>query len=122
MTNEDAGTADMERPVKLMWRSSDSSRSLFVMEPTGQRPKGRSRRLITLIFEDRAKPAFMKVIRRELPLTSVAGPGCEALSHSGLEDPPPWASRPLAARLNSLSLHFFFQLFYAAARRPGVLA
>ena len=49
-------------------------------------------------------PAFMKVIRRELPLTRVAGPGREALSHSGLEDPPPWASRPLAARLISFSL------------------
>jgi hypothetical protein len=78
--------------------------------------------LITLIFEDRAKPAFMKVIRRELPLTNVASPGCEALSHSGLEDSPPWASRPLAARLNSFSLRFFFQLFYATARRLGGLA
>ena len=29
--------------------------------------------MIMLIFEDRAKPAFMVMIRRELPLTRLAG-------------------------------------------------
>jgi hypothetical protein len=32
------------------------------------------RRLITLIFVDRDKPAIMVVIRRELPRTSGVGP------------------------------------------------
>lgn len=47
------------------------------------------RRLITLIFADRAPEelAVMVMIRRELPRTRFAGPAM-SLSHRSLEDPP----------------------------------
>jgi len=43
------------------------------MEHAGQQPRRLTRRLITLISADRAEPAVIIVIRRELPLTRVAG-------------------------------------------------
>jgi hypothetical protein len=38
-----------------------------------ERPRWLLRRLITLIFADRDKPAVMVVIRRELPRTKLVG-------------------------------------------------
>src|SRR5207237_1669924 len=57
------------------------------------------RRLITLIFADRAELAVMVVIRRELPRTRVAGPA-RGLSRRSHEDPPsrvPPDRRPLCS-------------------------
>jgi|HubBroStandDraft_5_1064220.scaffolds.fasta_scaffold19093_2 hypothetical protein len=49
------------------------------------------RRLITLIFVDRDKPAIMVVIRRELPLTTVAGDGPWPTRIGSVEGSPvPW--------------------------------
>jgi hypothetical protein len=48
------------------------------------------RRLITLIFVDRDKPAIMVVIRRELPRTTCAGSGWTARIDSGEDSPMPW--------------------------------
>src|SRR5207247_1282962 len=59
----------------------------------------RHRRLITLIFADRAELAVMVVIRRELPRTRVAGPA-RGLSRRSHEDPPsrvPPDRRPLCS-------------------------
>src|SRR5947208_1300711 len=72
------------------------------MEQTRRRSKRLRRRLITLIFADRAlKPAGMVVIRRELPRTSVAR-SARGLSHRSHEDPPfrvP-SDRPLIGSMN----------------------
>src|SRR5581483_3084586 len=46
------------------------------------------RRLITLIFADRDKPAVMVVIRRELPRTRSVGPALRPANIGAHEDPP----------------------------------
>jgi hypothetical protein len=56
------------------------------------------RRLITLIFVDRDKPAIMVVIRRELPRTTGAGSGLTARIGSVEDSPMPWTA-PAADRL-----------------------
>ena len=48
------------------------------------------RRLITLIFVDRDKPAIMVVIRRELPRTTSADSGRTARIDSDEDSPVPW--------------------------------
>ncbi len=60
-----------------------------LLERTRRRSKQLRRRLINLIFADRARvePAVMVMIRRELPRTTVAGPAM-GLSHRINEDPP----------------------------------
>src|SRR2546425_13309106 len=102
----------MERPVNYKLPTSDCVGSSLFPEQTRRRSRRLYRRLITLIFADRAlKPAVMVVIRRELPRTSVASPA-SGLSHRSVEDPPfrgpldrplvcsvfmvssPWAPRP----------------------------
>src|SRR5437879_12591438 len=78
----------MERPVNYKLPTSDSVGSSLFAEQTRRRSRRLCRRLITLIFADRAlKPAVMVVIRRELPRTSVASPA-SGLSHRSVEDPP----------------------------------
>lgn len=59
----------------------------------------------------------MKVIRRELPRTRVAGPGREALSHSCLEDPP--LRRPLGRwPLGSIRFSQLLPFSRSLCRRP----
>src|SRR5207247_11071257 len=58
-----------------------------LLERSRRRSRRPCRRLITLIFADRAGLAVMVVIRRELPRTSVAGPAT-GLSRRSAEDPP----------------------------------
>ena len=59
------------------------------------------RRLITLIFADRDKPAVMVVIRRELPRTRGVGLGLSAC-HIGVHEDPPFRvpAQPLSALLH----------------------
>src|SRR6266704_6752451 len=79
---------DMERPVNYQLPTSCDVGSLAVFEQTRRRSRRLYRRLITLIFADRARwPAVMVVIRRELPRTSIASPAM-GLSHRSVEDPP----------------------------------
>ncbi len=73
-----------------------------LLERSRRRSKQRCRRLINLIFADRARvePAVMVMIRRELPRTTVAGPAM-GLSHRIDEDPPcrmPFDRRLLRSR------------------------
>src|SRR5437667_11030156 len=83
----------MERPVKR-------ARHLPLpvsLERNRRRSRWPHRRLITLIFADRAELAVMVVIRRELPRTRIAGPA-RGLSRRSAEDPPsrvPPDRRPL---------------------------
>jgi hypothetical protein len=59
------------------------------------------RRLITLIFADRDKPAVMVVIRRELPRTRGVRPAFGAW-HIGAHEDPPFRvpAQPLSALLH----------------------
>src|SRR5947207_14058755 len=85
----------MERPVKRACHLP----LLVSLERSGWRSRGPHRRLITLIFADRAELAVMVVVRRELPRTRVAGPA-RGLSHRSAEDPPsrvPPDRRPLCS-------------------------
>src|SRR5438046_10494486 len=85
----------MERPVKRALHLL----VLVLLERSRRRSRRPCRRLITLIFADRAELAVMVVIRRELPRTRVAGPA-RGLSHRSAEDPPsrvPPHRRPLCA-------------------------
>src|SRR2546427_13048258 len=78
----------MERPVNYKLPASDCVGSSLFAEQTRRRSRRLYRRLIALIFADRAlKPAVMVVIRRELPRTSVASPA-SGLSHRSVEDRP----------------------------------
>ena len=93
------GEASMQPPRHgvrpLIWNdlsSPTSSASLRLVAAMGEAEQATvealRRRLITLIFADRASgPAVMVVIRRELPRTRVAGPA-RGLSHRSHEDPP----------------------------------
>src|SRR6266852_9649397 len=86
----------MERPVKRARHLP----LLVSLEQSRRRSRWPHRRLITLIFADRAELAVMVVIRRELPRTSVAGPA-RGLSRRSAEDPPsrvPPDHRPLCSR------------------------
>src|SRR5436190_3746943 len=74
---------DMERPVKRALHLL----VLVLLERSRRRSRRPCRRLITLIFADRAGLAVMVVIRRELPRTRVAGPAT-GLSRRSAEDPP----------------------------------
>src|SRR5271170_673327 len=62
----------------------------FLCQAPGDSGRGSDcRRLITLIFVDRAQAlAIMVVIRRELPRTSLAGPAKKACRIGGHEDSP----------------------------------
>src|SRR3989449_6264062 len=95
-------TPDMERPVNYQLPRSDCVGSSLFLEQTRRRSKRLCRRLITLIFADRAlQPASMVVIRRELPRTSVAR-SARGLSHRSAEGPPfrvP-SDRPLIGSMN----------------------
>src|SRR5947207_1015142 len=85
----------MERPVKRACHLP----LLVSLERSGWRSRGPHRRLITLIFADRAELAVMVVVRRELPRTRVAGPA-RGLSRRSAEDPPsrvPPDRRPLCS-------------------------
>src|SRR5438552_7980528 len=73
----------MERPVKR----ARHVRVLVLLEQSRRRSKRPHRRLITLLFADRAELAVMVVSRRELPRTSAAGPA-KGLSRRSAEDPP----------------------------------
>src|SRR2546428_2887873 len=87
---------DMERPVKRALHLP----VLVLLEQSRRRSKRPHRRLITLIFADRAELAVMVVIRRELTRTRVAGLA-RGLSHRSAEDPPsrvPPDHRPLCSR------------------------
>src|SRR5436309_4071342 len=78
----------MERPVNYKVPTSDVGGASLFPEQSRRRSRRLYRRLITLIFADRAaRPAVMVVIRRELPRTRVASPAM-GLSHRRLEDPP----------------------------------
>src|SRR2546428_5248364 len=80
--------SDMERPVNYKLPTSDCVGSSLFPEQTRRWSRRLYRRLITLIFADRAlKPALMVVIRRGLPRTSVASPA-SGPSPRNLEDPP----------------------------------
>src|SRR5437879_9652718 len=86
-TSDSVGSSDIERPVNYKLPTSDSVGSSLFAEQTRRRSRRLCRRLITLIFADRAlKPAVMVVIRRELPRTSVARPA-SGLSPRRVEDP-----------------------------------
>src|SRR5438445_7028263 len=88
---------DMERPVKRALHLP----VLVLLEQSRRRSRRPHRRLITLIFADRAELAVMVVIRRELPRTSVAGPAT-GLSRRSAEDPPsrvPPDRRPLCSSI-----------------------
>src|SRR5881409_1859498 len=79
---------DMERPVNYKVPTSDGVGASLFPEQSRRRSRRLYRRLITLIFADRARrPAVMVVIRRELPRTSIASPAM-GLSHRSVEDPP----------------------------------
>src|SRR2546422_9237273 len=81
-------TPDMERPVNYKVPTSDGVGESLFPEQTRRRSRRLCRRLITLIFADRAlKPAVMVVIRRQLPRTSIAH-AASGLSHRSVEDPP----------------------------------
>src|SRR2546426_4020005 len=78
----------MERPVNYKLPASDCVGASLFPEQTRRRSRWLYRRLITLIFADRARrPAVMVVIRRELPRTSIAHSAI-GLSHRSVEDPP----------------------------------
>ena len=78
----------MERPVNYKVPTSDGVGASLFPEQTRRWSRRLYRRLITLIFADRARwPAVMVVIRRELPRTRVASPA-SGLSHRSVEDPP----------------------------------
>jgi hypothetical protein len=59
------------------------------------------RRLISLIFVDRDKPAIMVVIRRELPRTRGVSPAIRP-GHIGAHEDPPFRvpAQPLSALLH----------------------
>src|SRR5213079_2096984 len=88
---------DMERAVKCACHLP----LLVSLEQSRRRSRWPHRRLITLIFADRAELAVMVVIRRELPRTRVAGPA-RGLSRRSAEDPPsrvPPDRRPLCSSI-----------------------
>src|SRR5215469_16852181 len=76
----------MERPVKQ--NSSGLGGWVFKAQADSGGVVG-VRRLITLIFVDRDKPAIMVVIRRELPRTTGAGSE-HRLARIGSDEGSPW--------------------------------
>jgi hypothetical protein len=102
---------DMERPCKRKMRGACFFS--FEVEQKGQRSKRLHRRLITLIFEDRARARLIVVIRRELPRTNVANLGKGPSHRVGRGFSFPCALlRPLTALLH-LSSPSMRQRFHA---------
>jgi hypothetical protein len=93
---------DMERPVKHHFALLQLYRYSFPVEQTEQRPRRPKRRLITLIFADRAHMPASRVFSVGSCLGLRTRVQAEALSHRGVEDSPfRRAPRPLPSLLQT---------------------